>query len=679
MSRGPSPRTSSLYGKGLHGNLYAVLDFMETSLGRRWVSRFEKPVVPLKRDLVIRPLDRKKGFSFAYRYLEYPGEYAYQNGINMEFSELNAAYKTRTHTDLFPPGVSSKTTIPGLVHSIFSYIPPSPERQRWRESFTWVQNKSYFNTNPEFFTMDASGKRVARHLCFSNPKLRAELTKNVLEHIRLAADGDQIVAVTQEDDGGRLCDCPECLKLEKKYQAAAGPMFDYLFDLCVILKDEHPDVMALTMPYKTTKKPIVLPEGKSFPDNLIVMLPDNGDRRVDRAWNSPGNTTNYELLSAWGKLTPHLWAYYYPNLYCAGSFMPFSSVYRFVTDLRLMNKAGVEGVFCDPSLVVASGDGFTELQQYVYCKLLKDIQSDVPALIREFTDHQFGGAAPLARKYFDELEDARETSKNPMRGYTYTTVEFDQEFAYLTSERIHRWQGYFDQMEKAVAADARCLKNVRRLRRLLEFATLGRWNDLAKAYPDYFKDYRDHKPKEIPRWCTSVVADFETVIQAGGKVKPLPEPLKNVDPSRVRRFVPTNTANSAQAKVQLDSEAAFGYAATIDLPDNPFHFGCFQWETRNPPSGKRVARITVERKEITPGTYQVRKLGAITVTPDCMIWFSGMSWQTNLEIGSRLYDPDGKNLWDAYVSLKFSGPAYGGQGKEDQVLCDQIILVRQKD
>ena len=41
-----------------------------------------------------------------------------------------------------------------------------------------------------------------------------------------------------------------------------------------------------------------------------------------------------------------------------------------------------------------------------------------------------------------------------------------------------------------------------------------------------------------------------------------------------------------------------------------------------------------------------------------------------------MYDSESDNLWDAYVSLKFDGPTYGGKAKEDLVLCDQIILVK---
>lgn len=59
-----------------------------------------------------------------------------------------------------------------------------------------------------------------------------------------------------------------------------------------------------------------------------------------------------------------------------------------------------------------------------------------------------------------------------------------------------------------------------------------------------------------------------------------------------------------------------------------------------------------------------------------MLWF-GYSWLTHLQLGHRLYDPDGDNKYEAHVSLKFAGPTYGSKSKDDLVLCDQVILVKE--
>ena len=89
-------------------------------------------------------------------------------------------------------------------------------------------------------------------------------------------------------------------------------------------------------------------------------------------------------------------------------------------------------------------------------------------------------------------------------------------------------------------------------------------------------------------------------------------------------------------------------------------------------------RLEIERDQITPGQYRLYRLGEIDLTTDdSLIWF-GRSWATNLEISSRLYFPGEINRWEAWVSLRFAGSAYGGDG-ENEVLCDRVILVQQPD
>ena len=107
------------------------------------------------------------------------------------------------------------------------------------------------------------------------------------------------------------------------------------------------------------------------------------------------------------------------------------------------------------------------------------------------------------------------------------------------------------------------------------------------------------------------------------------------------------------------------------------------------------ARRVLKLEEIAPGGYGLHELGPITITPDCIIWFSARSWETNLQLGERLFEPGVKNDWNAYVSLKFDGPTcgskpnesllapadrihYRGLAESDLVLVDRIILAKKR-
>ena len=668
-----------LYGKGVHGNCYAVVNFLEDSLGVRWYSKFEEPVVRVERDLILKPFSRKRGVDFPYRAVSLLGgmlRFAYWHGFNMSYENRFEKLVARRRGKAIP-GMRSKTYVPAGCHTSFGYIPPAPERQPRGYIFGWIAKKDYFKTNPEFFSMGKSRRRVSnKQLCFSNPDLRKELTRNILEHIRRVGE-DVIVEMDANDHTGAFCHCPACKTLEQKYASPGGPLYDYLFDLCAEVKKPHPRVLVRTLAYRRsqTQIPPTMPPGTAFPDNLIAWFA-NVEDKLDKDWNHPVNRPSYEDLLKWCKLTPHVWTWYYPNSYgsAAPSCMPVGNIGRMVNDIRLMKAAGVEGISLEfDTLNVRTGNGFADLQWYVYARLAKDTNADVPAIIKEFTDHAYGPAGALARQYLEELEEGRRKVTVHLR-LSPRVIDFDGPFAYLSPDNLHRWQGYFDRMESLAAADARCLTNVRRLRRVLEFATLARWNDLARKYPDAYKDYRAHKARlgKIERAEEAPLADFETLIKAGGQEKPLPEAFRNRPPGKAHRFIPTNKrSRRGVQKVILDPDAAFGYAAVVDLPDFPFHFGFYQISTKTHGPRRRLTAA-----DITPDVYKLHKLGTVTITPVCTVWFSAKSWSTNLELGSRLYEPGAGNEYEIHVSLKFSGPTYRGKPGKDRVLCDQIICVK---
>ena len=665
-----------LYGKGVHGNLHAVMDFLETSLGWRWYSVFEKPVVPATPTVTLKPFERKRGFSFRSREFGLLGDphFCYQRGLNM----ASEKWGSRSEASFVPYLRNDK-----FVHSSFAYIPPTPDTV-YSKSFPWMERRDYFATNPEFFSMHANGKRTpGMQLCFSNLALRQELTRNILKHLAIAP-GNDIITVDAADNPDAFCSCPECKALEKKYQSPGGPIYDYLIELCGLLQKQHPGKFVKTLAYRRsqTQKPPTLPAGDRLPENLIISFAPIEDCFF-ADWNHPDAAVQetYRDLQSWGRIASHLWAWLYPNPWGSGEVLPVGNLRRNINQMRLMHQAGVEGVFTDHR-GFNNRSGLSELQNYLLLKLMQDVNCDTAALIRDFTDHQYGPAAELARLYLEELEQGRETMRELPRGVTYTPgPRFeDHIFPYLTGENLHRWQRRFDDMEASAAASPEALANVRLLRRELDFASLWKWFKLRKSHPDYFKDAsvfaRRIKAASPQPFAPGTLAGFMAIIEGGGEEKPLPAEFNGIDRSRIQTFVPTNSGRQAGPRTVKDADAARGYATTIHDPDMPFQIGFYQWESRQPSKGKEGARIRLEQKDITPGEYRLYKLGPITLTPDSWIWFSAKSWATNQQLGERLYEPGALNQWEAWVSLKFDGPTYGGTAKEDLVLCDRIILVK---
>jgi len=690
-----------LYGKGVHGNLWAAMEFLENSLGWRWYSVHEDPVVPKRATVTLKPFHRRRAFTIKYRQLQlnFGTDFYYQNGINMGFAlkRRGPEYVSRLPSTMF-------------VHSAMSYIPPSPNN-RYASRFKWQDKKNYFETNPDFFTLDEFGQRVPnKQLCFGNPALRAELTRNVIRDIDHAKDlpGEGlIITIDAADTGGKFCHCPACEALEKRYQNTGGPLYDYIIELCEHLMQDYPNVMVRTLAYRRsqTQHPPVLPGRKRFPKNFIVAFAPIEDAYHADWWNhrDADIQETYRDLRGWGRITRHLWAWIYPNPWGTGIYMPIGNIERIVNNLRLMAYAGVEGLFADHQ-GINHRNSFHELQAYLLLKLMQDVNRNADAVVKEFTDCHYGAAGALMRTYIKELEKGRKEMAAPP-GVTYNSKSFDdQTFPYLTVDNIYRWHQCFDRMEALTTGQPKHLLHVQTVRRKLDFATLWKWLDLAKTHPDYFKDYKaiaqriraTNAAVSAKRFVrpvgSSIVDDFILKIKAGGKQPPLPPQFGDIDPERARQLVPTGSR--ATSPYVEDPEAAFGYASPVHLPDLPFNFGFYQKDraTRDEsalpklPKGSKATwqralnrKFTLQRElsadEIIPGKYRVYELGEIEISPDCLFWFSARSWATHVELGRRLYEPGAGNKWKAYASMKFDGPTYGGTAKKDQVLVDRVILI----
>ena len=451
--------------------------------------------------------------------------------------------------------------------------------------------------------------------------------------------------------------------------------------------------MVKTLAYRRsqTQIPPVLPAGQKLPDNLIVSFaPIEDCYFADWTHPDPKIQETYGHLKRWGEIAHHLWAWIYPNPWGSGHEMPVGNVERLITNVRLMHRAGVTGLFADHH-GFNSRSGWSELQSYLLYRLMQDVDCDTGAVIREFTDHQYGPAAPLVRRYLDELEQGRKAMTVLPPRVTYKSRNYDDRtFPYLTVDNIHRWQTQFDEMERLVADSPEALSNVRVLRRELDIATLWKWFDLKAAHPAYYDDHRPIAERIAaannakapagfkPVWTLgeAVISDFVTLIEAGGE-KPLPPQFAGIESDRIRTYLPSRTGGDGPRTV-ADPEAAFGVAAVVDQPGYPFKFGFFQWRSRVPRSVIPGPTMELKKDQITPGEFHLYKLGELDVaTDDSLIWF-GRSWATNLEIGSRLYFPGERNRWEGWVSLKFTGETWGGEG-EDLVVCGRVILVRQTD
>ncbi len=666
-----------LYGVGVHGSYHAAMDFAEVSLGRRWYTPYEAPVLPDTPTVVLEPFERIGGFDFAHRRVQLSSDlrFYYEHGINMGITPRAEAIGVG---DLGYESEIDDTL--NLPHS-FGGLVPANGLPNYAANWDWIPRADYFSTNPEWFTLNEQGTRVSnRQLCLSNHELRAELTQNLLGGI--ASVGERcVVSVSANDTPGRLCHCGPCNALMEQYQSPGGPLYDYLLELCGELETTHPEVRVASLAYRRdqTQIPPTLPAGATLPSNLVIdFAPIEDSYFADWSHPDPEIQETYAHLQAWGRIAApgNLWAWLYPNPWGTGISMPVGNVERLATNLRLMHEAGVDGVFTDHAGYTARS-GWSEVQAYLFYALCKDVDADVDAILEEVTDALYGPAAPAMRAFLEALEAGRLAMAELPPGVGYKSREFDElTFPYLTAERLHEWQGLFDAMLEAIDGGPEAVtRNVRLARRELDLATLWRWFDLVELHPDIYTDHtvvvdRLTSINDTPGVVAIGEADLEyftTIILGGGGEQPLPDAFDGIARSRIRTFVPYR--HRGWPRVVLDPEAARGYAAVVDSPDLPFSVGGHQFDT-----GLRVADVNLAPGDVEAGVYELVSLGEIEVTPETWVFFGG-SWTTHLEIGRHLHEEGEANLWQVHVSLKLDGPAYGGTGAENQVLVDRVFMV----
>ena len=690
-----------LYGEGIHGAHSAMRGFIEDQLGVRWYESEEEPTVEVENAVVLKPFNKKAGYAFPYRILLNKYKWGYYQGCYMLQSETyyRDARRQKPYGEVDARQVS-KMVVPAFIHTAYGYVPPDEEYyiKQKGEMVDWIRKKDWFATNPEFFPMEQGGKRTFNpdftgrgNLCWGNKQLR-EVYAGLMEEQIMRAGENILLQIDLGDDGGNgpVCFCPECRRLADQYGNYGGALFDYVIELSEKLAGEHPKVRIRTAVRgngkgKDFRADYGLPRtpgGKKLPNvDFWPTYKGANNHAPDKDPEAQRNLENYRELSKTGGI----WVWVYPHLFGGDYTVPFTNLKNQQSIMQAIYETGaVKGLMFETYTYMCT---FNPLERYVYVHLLRDPYRDIAPLVKEFTGFHYGQAAELARQYLEELEDAASNGKMRIE-YSYSIINYQQEFAWLTLERIYRWQKLFDRMLELVEGNAKETDHLKLLRNTLDFVTLDRWLELARAYPDYFKDFeavasRQHKlPKLYAGETKEKITMMRLNAKYGSDPKPLPDEFKNIDPARVIRLKPPRN-NAAERlmkvpgkkRIVTDPDAAFGYASTVDWPAMPFIYGhhAFDEPQDSPANARgRIADLTL----IIPGKYMLLKMDRPIRPTARSLLYVGTSWSCNTGHGFYFNVEQPALQYDAWVSVKFPEGYQGLRDKHELVLCDQIILVK---
>lgn len=668
-----------LIGGGEFGTNYAVYSFLENELGIRWFTAVGDVKVPEYNTVLIPFLNRREIPSFKYRYASEwwhqirPEKYYFffRNRGNRGINASEFRKKT-------PPPAGIKNITPDIgpgCHTLRFYMNPGDKYHPAYRSFPKPRLKNLFKTHPEFFSMNKSGKRVkTMQVCFSNKKMRKLLTRQIFDVIE-ASGGKGIISLDANDVPGAFCHCPECEKLEKKYKCLAGPLMDYLIELCGQLKKRYPDVMLKTLAYrkKQSEKP---PENvEKLPDNLVIVFAPIDDNFA-ATLKHPSNMDTYKNLKRWCEIAKNVWVWYYTNPYLSER-PPFGNIERMAKDMRYIREAGANGTQVEHNSGAREGLNFGELQTWLLLKLFQDPNQDLKPLVKEFTDYYYGDAAELMRQYMDELEDARKGMKIKLPWNPSISM-----FRFLTPANVVKWETMFDKMEKLTSKNPNHLFHVQKVRITLDLAAIGAYKKIIRQFPDFKPDlktlaerYRTGYVKAVSRkmpFSKNVyirkmdkMLKLKLLFATLKEAKPLPAFFNKFKKSDVKEAIPVR-------KVKRDKNAAYGIVRGGVIAELPFTCGIY--DNLN---AKWMRGRSILKKEIKPDRYAIYKIGQYSLTSNCLFWAT-QKWIITVPL-EKFYEMGNPNQkWTIYASLKFEGPLYGSieKNKTNKVFCDRVILVR---
>lgn len=669
-----------LVGGRPRGSLYAVYSFLGDDLGCRWLTWYDDEDVPQLETLTVEGLDRREGPAMPVRDIvthtnrnsdrEMMKRFLVRNrcqGSDLRFTGDLSAYG----------GTSHRYALQGLwmSHTLFQWMPPD----------------EYFEANPEYYSM-AGGERVRRRqLCFTNPGLREALTAKVLERIG-RQDPAATYSLSAMDWGGSFCDCPDCRAITEREGTPGGPLFDYLAELGPIVKEQYPEAFISTLAYRKEQSEIP-PRTLTMPDNVIIIfapIDDNFAAPIEH----PSNESTLENLTAWSRITPRLWVWYYPNAYRTA--LPMGNLGRLAADFRLFKRVNLEGYFIEQDATgVYDSRRLADLQTWLITKLMWDPDQDLDALIEDFTDRHYGPAASLIRRYVTTLEEA--TAAMPSRmGWNASAGQHH----FLTADLLLSCQALFDEAETAVADEPEFLRRVQQARMSLDLACITFWSRLAVAgeipftHREVVERYRDTytqtvNTRNLPERREAMLAAMDEFLKwhlVRTELKPLPPPLDGVPAARVRQLTPeTATLFGDGPTLVEDPLAAAGIAATMeqrmaapayapaDLPATAFNIGYYDVVTR------RQQHAYPGREEpLAVGEYRMYPIGRTTLNSECYVWFD-WSWRIQFHDVAALYEADNPDKkWDIYASIRFEGPAYEDEADPqapNRFYVDRVVLV----
>ncbi|MBQ2632668.1 MAG: DUF4838 domain-containing protein [Kiritimatiellae bacterium] len=388
-----SGKNEILIKGGKRGILYGVYEILERFGGCGWFSSWCEMVPKVDRFVVPDGLDETHRPAFPVRY----------SGWRDAIADIRFSARLRLNNQGWFPddprlgGTAfrfSKTL--GPAHTFLKLLPP----------------EKYFDEHPEWYS-EVNGRRLKENtqLCLTNPEVLAAVITNVLEVVRCEPSA-RCFGVSQMDHYN-FCTCKDCRALDESEGSHSATVIAFVNRIAEAVEHEFPGKAIETLAYQYTRKP---PKTIRPRKGVIVCL---CPMEVESALPIPeGRTQQTKSLrkdmEGWKRLGARLYVWDYDTNF-THIMLPHPYYGQMRENLRYYRANGVKIIDVCANYGGWHGE-FAELKNYLFAKWSWDPELPMEPLLDRFFKGYYGAAAPMARKYFDDLIAYQMKAGNPVFG-----------------------------------------------------------------------------------------------------------------------------------------------------------------------------------------------------------------------------------------------------------------------
>ncbi len=687
------------FGGGERGVLYGVYEFLEHCIGIRFYGIKDTYVPQISAPVIDDDLKLSGTPSFPFRMLS----------VGLVAPVPEDCFRWYGRNRLQGPVALNNpdTQWPFPWGSVANF--GSPNRCH---TFGLYTRNDDFPKKPECFALNSAGKRPQAvdgvgpgQPCLTNPEVRSYFKRKLRFYIEAdrkaaAAAGmpAPIIYDISANDNKDYCHCEACVRLGEKLGGPGGVDLDFVNAIADDIAQDYPDILISTFAYMYSEQPSrVKPR-----ENVMIQLAQlgreyGGHRDTLRSLNHPGNQDSKKIFDAWAAVAPQLAIWDYGIIYEEPFPSPYTEVSGYWETFRYYHRNKVKSIYLETEIswpnagrFVPLTPAFCDLKHYVAARCMLDVQTDLPALLDEFFRNFYGPAAKPMRQYLDYLERRQDEAPTMNNIATVNRAYLDLDFFQIADR-------FLSEAERLTAANPEYYRRVHQERYNVDYALLGRWNQLSSKAPlpwqreAIISRIIEVEAMILAKYFDCPSAYLGNVAEAAGKrlellqkrgqapLVPLPDFLK--DAKVIADFTANDFTAGGHSVFADDSAAVTGKAlrlgdvkidGKINIHQKPYEFGVYD----NNSAKILVTKVLSKAETPSDEKYHWLRLKNIQLSPKCRMW-SHWSWGLSPAPLSEAYSAGAPaRRCDIWISYKLTGPAYvPGSTSENASAIDRVIIV----